>query len=197
MEKKLSEEKKILKIGFWIVIVIIAGVLIYNNYFNAEARGERYLKKEGGYEVSYFSCQESVSIGTPMVYMKSLGNRNNQVWDVLLRLGVACPNAEKYYVKIIEETQECHYFVDGYILATYLNSLGQGQIDINDERVKGTIDYNMWKIYAKEEVIKQNSGNLDTDFTAVFYYKEMNEKGIIGGVLSSIIDYDIETGHCR
>ena len=72
------------------------------------------LLEEDGYEILYFGyLLDDTDLETAYLKMKSLGSRNNQVWDGLHSLGRVYPNAPNYEIVILEPMQECRYNILG------------------------------------------------------------------------------------
>ena len=89
--------------------------------------------EEDGYEVLYFGyLSENTTLETAYLKMKSLGNRNDQVWDGLFSLESVYPNAPEYSIRILEPTQECWYEIYGELYGAYL---GSEELILNDEVV--------------------------------------------------------------
>jgi len=74
--------------------------------------------EEDGYEVLYFGVFERDN--SAYVKMKSLGRRNEQVWGGLSSLSWVYPNASEYDVRILEESQDCWYFIKGVLYRAFL-----------------------------------------------------------------------------
>ncbi|MCH8945987.1 MAG: hypothetical protein IIA85_03625 [Nanoarchaeota archaeon] len=74
------------------------------------------LLEESGYEVlyfGYFGYNSSEIKDAGYIKMKSLGSRNEQVGDGLISLSGVYPNAPEYSIRILEETQDCWYNING------------------------------------------------------------------------------------
>lgn len=70
------------------------------------------------------------------VEMKSLGNRDDQIWDALISMSVIYENAFTYRIEIKSPTDTCNYLIFGDIYRDYTNDynsksreLLQSQID--------------------------------------------------------------------
>ena len=174
------------------IILIIVGIVLLVFYsMNYFSNGNRRILEED-YEVLFFDCMDSSSFipPSPMVEMKSLGDRTEQVWGGLIYLHGDCPNGESYYINIIEETQECGYIIEGSVIRGYISG------EINDTEIKDTLDYKVWEDYVKKELIKISSGTADS---SVFLssidrarYEKINETGITPEILFDIIEYNIK-----
>ena len=80
------------------------------------------LLEEEGYEVLYFGYLGlNYSDETAYIKMKTLGNRNEQVWSSLSSLGLVYPDAPEYTIRILEEKQECWYRIEGELYRDYRN----------------------------------------------------------------------------
>jgi len=132
--KELWKKQKIFDKVF-IIVQIIAIIIFFiivigfvSDSFPYTSLDDNYnLKKihiemleEDGYEVLYFDCQvygihNQIPDNTPILKMKSLGRRSEQVMSGLSSLAEVCPNASEYVIRILEEKQECFYFMDGEI----------------------------------------------------------------------------------
>ena len=69
-----------------------------------------------GYEVLYFGYFEYNHSEIPdsaYIKMKSLGNRNEQLFEGLTSLSNVYPDASEYEVKILEESRDCFYSITG------------------------------------------------------------------------------------
>lgn len=124
-DKKLGE----IAIGLGIVLAIISYLL--GNYFlnsgtwssfDEEKWIKEDLKESKGYEVISVINFTSILIyrnysegETAYLEMKSLGNRNDQIWDGLISLGVAYKDADQYTIVILTPEQRCSYYIDGNV----------------------------------------------------------------------------------
>lgn len=180
--------KKGNKITLIIVGVVIVLLVFYSiNYFSS---GNRRILEED-YEVLFFDCMDSPPLTpSPMVEMKSLGDRTEQVWAGLIYLHGDCPNGETYHINIIEESKECAYIIDGSVIRGYIGG------EINDTEIMDTLDYLFWENYVKEEQIKLSSGTADSSIFLSSVdrgrYEKMNETGITPEILFDIIEYNIK-----
>lgn len=109
------------------VFYALSGMGIFDNFSNEyDARigdldNEEMIKihikllEKQGYEVLYFGYFDysNKSFDSAYIKMKSLGSKNEQVWDGLTSLTAVYPDAPKYDIRILEPTQDCWYFIDG------------------------------------------------------------------------------------
>ena len=59
------------------------------------------------------------------VDMKSLGSRNEQIWDVLTTMSSTYPNAFTYSITIKSPTDTCNYLIFGSTYREYTNELNR------------------------------------------------------------------------
>lgn len=141
------------KISIWLIILIIIALLIainlvYNNYFYSPEfdeieYGKNYVEERLGefsYEVIYIiNTETDDGYNLAMVSMKSLGNRENQVWDGLDYLSIGFDNATLFRINIKSPYDSCTYEVKGSTLRNYYNAgytweeLEQGRNKTDDE----------------------------------------------------------------
>jgi len=117
------------KISFTIIgiIGIIAFTFFYvRQYIPQEFNPDEYVKttlQEEGYEVifNYYS-ELGLNETWASVKMKSLGDKNEQVWTALTTMGVVYKNATRYIITILTPEKECFYSIDGNIYRNWVNS---------------------------------------------------------------------------
>jgi len=111
-------------VGYFILIFALGFLPDSNLVFEEDDDFQRdsgiYLEllEEDGYEVlwfKYFDALVDEDDAYGYAKMISLGNRNNQVRSALFSLSGAYPTAPSYYVRIVEDTQECFYNINGAI----------------------------------------------------------------------------------
>ena len=108
--------------------------------------------EEDGYEVLYFGYLgdygENFSENTyAYVKMKALGNRDNQVRSGLSSLSLVYPNAPEYDIRILEESQDCWYFIDGDSYRDVYRDVGSlAEYEFNEEG----------ELILTEEILKRN-----------------------------------------
>ena len=98
------------------------------------------------YEVLSFGY---LSGNSGYVKMKSLGNRNIQVWEGLYAVSNVYPNASAYSIAIVEETHTCWYEITGLSLRAYL---GYTEATLNDEPVDSLTLYQMIEYQIEEGI---------------------------------------------
>jgi len=109
---------------FWVIwgkIALFIAIILLINYFfmgssddldYKEARVKDLIRDR--YEVISVGLMDlSYNESLAYVDMKSFGNRNDQVWEGMIALGIIYENASKYMVSIFEESQRCDYIIDG------------------------------------------------------------------------------------
>lgn len=191
------ETKKSWYRRWWaITIFVIAGFVIINYLFLNSS-----FLEEQGYKVLDFNCMEDYG-NSPRVEMKSFGNRNEQVNKGLIYLHNECPEGNKYFVVIIEETKECSYLIDGEILRTYFIALDSEfwnkEYEINEIEIMDSGEYSLWENFVKKEQIKAEMYSsskigdpLNISYVDIENYENMNETGITASILHSIVNYNI------
>jgi hypothetical protein len=105
-----------------IALFIVVGLIILGTIFSNRGFDEEKFVKESLSNNGYEVIQVGVSDGKAIVSMKSLGDRNNQVWTSLSSIGVAYPNATEYLIIILTPEETCYYAIDGDFYRTYRNS---------------------------------------------------------------------------
>ncbi len=103
---------------------------------------ERHIKmlEDDSYEVLYFGyLGEDTPSESAYLKMKSLGSKNEQVWNGLFSLNRVYPEAQEYTIRILEPTQECYYFIEGKLYRGYL---GQEEYTLNGKNVTNLEFYN-------------------------------------------------------
>ena len=150
------------------VIYSIAGFGIFDRFsaINDERIGDLDNAKEikiqiellegDGYEVDYFYyALPNSSLEAGSLTMKSLGNRNDQIWQGLFALNRVYPDAHSYTIRIIEPTKECWYRLSGNLYRNYLLST-----QATDQKIviNGT-EYDSLMIfgYLEDEIKKQTN----------------------------------------
>src|SRR3989344_4493432 len=152
-KNKIDKENKVWYKKWWVIVLFIVVVLIFLNYYLGKSKFQRNLEED--YKVLSFSCLDEFEDTIGHVEMKSLGDRNDQVWSGLIDIAYECPGMDRYYIKIIEETKECGYSINGDIYRAY-----HGE-QINNTKIMNSIEYLVWKKYVKEEINKKDSGTSD------------------------------------
>ena len=173
-----------------IVIFVIIGLIIVWNYSAIFGNEESNYLEEQGYDVLEFGSYESFGEKTAYTNMKSLGNRQDQVWAGLISLKTTYPEVDKYTVTIMEEKSECLYVIEGVILKPYLASL-TGEVTIDSVKVKETLPYLMWSLFAKLEYEKKLKGE-NYDFSTAASYRRLMETGLDVRHFPWIINFQID-----
>ncbi len=69
------------------------------------------------------------------VNMKSLGNRNEQVWDVLIVMRTIYPNAFTYKIDILSPTDKCEYLFFGDLIMDYFENYDSETRELIDDYI--------------------------------------------------------------
>lgn len=129
----MKKEEKIKWYKRWWVIVLFIILIIYGFYIYTNSKSvfnkEKFVKEsleEDGYEV--ISVMYLEDNNWVHLEMKSLGNKEEQVWDGLIALSSAYPNAEDYFVYILTPEETCSY-------STYLTNYKSYMKSLDDEKI--------------------------------------------------------------
>ncbi|MBU2615698.1 MAG: hypothetical protein KKC19_01200 [Nanoarchaeota archaeon] len=188
IEKKESPKKK----GNWfklhpVLSIFLALLIIWIIYALIPTSTESKIKQsleQNNYEVLDVHYSEKIlgDENWASVKMKSFDDLNKQANEGLTTLSLYYGNADRYTATLFTPTSECYYSIEGAILNSYWESV-EG-IETNEVGIKDTIAYSIWENYIL-------SGEADYYDTSL--YQNLGEKGFDFGVLSSIIDYNIES----
>ena len=109
----------LINIGLWWLWSSWSPILLNLETETTFDEGEwvKEMLEDQGYEVIWCGLLDLTNTG--YVEMKALGNRNNQVREGLIVLGIAYKNVSIYTIRILEERQECWYNIDGDIYRLY------------------------------------------------------------------------------
>jgi len=73
------------------------------------------------------------------IEMKSLGNRNEQVWDVLNTMWFVYPNAFTYQIDIKSPTDTCTYLIFGVVLEDYYTDYNLETRELIDDYIDNVV----------------------------------------------------------
>jgi hypothetical protein len=139
------------------------------------------------------------------VTMKSLGNRQDQVFAGLIYLYLNCQNSETYYVSILEPTKECLYGFDGEIARLWYEGIGEDDLLISEESkriIEEDIGFSLWKSFGRiaYEFEMENGISKMTDSQMILSrgYQGYLENGITYSTLINYTVYVIDhPGRCE
>ena len=155
------------KIGFWVLIVIVGLIVLITfggiNLLKQEVEEEYNLASwlEGkGYEVIEYGYADSQELGLsiemrfPYIKMKALGNRLEQIHDVLIDMSVKYgdKNNTHYQITIFTDTQECLYILNGNLVDNFMTALDEGSVTTVENKtfsyyeVKDVLDYTIEEV---------------------------------------------------
>ena len=151
--------------SMWGKVALVIMIILLINYFIPSSFDERDIRigdtnnsnrelirihieilEEYGYEVLYFGIFERDN--SAYVKMKSLGNRNEQVWEGLSSLSLVYPNASEYDVRILEEDKDCWYFIPGRLYRAWLGE----ELIINGTEIDSYTAYNLIEYKIEQDV---------------------------------------------
>ena len=109
-----------------------------NNSENIYAENAKKALEAQGYEVqSFFLLWESPR-SESLVVMKSLGNREEQLWQGASYLALVYPDVDRHTVDILTEQEECSYSVSGELFRAYHDAIDNNRTIWNGEDVRSS-----------------------------------------------------------
>jgi hypothetical protein len=140
------------KISFTILGVIgiiayvfysLSGMSLFNSSsdYDSEEWLKNNLNEDYGYEVISVGSYGTSNNSYAYLNMKSLGNREEQVWNGLTNLWVIYKNASSYSVTILSPIDECYYYVEGTYMSAWNRALHGETIFFQDGSNMSDLEY--------------------------------------------------------
>lgn len=159
------------------VLIVFWAVSQFYHYTGFDpANRVRLDLEEEGYEVIDVMYLDMTDTGH--LEMKSLGNREEQVWDGMMALAFAYPNASQYAIWIYTPTQTCFYSTMFTNLPSLMKAWRGERISVNEDYVlDGVILPKMVESYNEENdfpiYIEDYTNISSTDLYALTKYELM------------------------